>query len=192
MRDGNGSDRAIRPAVFADEAVRVGQNFVAGGGVERSAFGILDARIEIERGFFGAAGVVDAIGAGQGINVFVIEIEIAGERAELRSLRNSAERIFRGDLRKLQRGLHHAVEAVAGEIAGVSAGCALAVEDADADGSRSGFFQRFDLAEADERGELVAFAHHAFGSGSAAVHGAADDVLGEFAEVSFQFRVSGF
>ena len=54
---------------------------MAGGGVERSAFGILDARIEIERGFFGAAGVVDAIGAGQRINVFVIEIEIAGERA---------------------------------------------------------------------------------------------------------------
>jgi hypothetical protein len=81
LRDGNGGDGAVRPAVFADEAVRVGQNFVAGGGVERSAFGILDARVEIERGFFGAAGVVDAIGAGERINVFVIEIEIAGERA---------------------------------------------------------------------------------------------------------------
>ena len=182
---GTAAHGTIRTAVFADEAVRVGENFVAGGGVERSAFGILDARIEIERGFFGAAGVVDAIWAGQRINVFVIEIEIAGERAELRRLRNSAERIFGSDLRKLQRRLHHAVEAGGREVAGVGAGGALAVEDADADGSRSGFFQGFDLAEAHESGEFVAFADYAFGGGCAAVHGAADDVLGEGAEVSF-------
>ena len=66
------------------------------------------------------------------------------------------------------------------------------LEDADADGSRSGFFERFDLAEADERGEFIAFADYAFGGGGAAVHGAADDVLGEFAKVSFEFRVSSF
>ena len=44
--------------------MRIGQDFVAGGSVERSAFGILDARVEVERGFFGAAGVVDTIWAG--------------------------------------------------------------------------------------------------------------------------------
>jgi hypothetical protein len=79
--DRNRGDGTVRPAVFADEAVGVGQNFVAGGGVERSAFRVLDARVEVERGFFGATGVVDAIGARQGVDVFVIEIEIAGQRA---------------------------------------------------------------------------------------------------------------
>jgi len=44
--------------------MRVGQNLVAGSGVERSTFGILDTRIEVQRGLFGAAGVVDAVGAG--------------------------------------------------------------------------------------------------------------------------------
>ena len=178
LRDGNGGDRAIRPAVFADEAVRVGEDFVAGGGVEGSAVGILDARIEIERGFFGAAGVVDAIGAGERVDVFVVEIEIAGELAELGGFGDSAEGIFGGDLREFQRGLDHAVEAVTGEVAGVGAGGALAIEDANADGARAGFFQGFDLAEADERGEFVAFADYAFGGGGAAGHGAADDVLG--------------
>ncbi len=100
--------------------------------------------------------------------------------------------ILRSDLRKLQRGLHHAVKAFAGEIAGVGAGRALAIKDTDADGSRSGFFEGFDLAKADERGEFVAFADYAFGSGCATAHGAADDVLGEVAEVGFEFRVSGF
>ena len=95
------------------------------------------------------------------------------------------KRIFRRDLRKLQRGLHHAVEALRGEIAGVGAGRALAIKHAHADGSRSGFFQRFDLAEAHQRGEFIAFADYAFGGGGAAIHGAADDVLGEIAEVSF-------
>jgi hypothetical protein len=64
LRDGHGDNLAIRPAVFAYESVRVGENLVAGGGVERSAFGVLDARVVIERGFLGAAGVVDALLAG--------------------------------------------------------------------------------------------------------------------------------
>src|ERR1700683_3326994 len=110
-------------------------DLVACGGVEGSAFRILDTRIEIKRGFFGAAGVIDAIGAGQRIYILVVEIKIAGERAELRGFGNSTERIFRSDLRKLERGLHHAVEAFAGKIAGVGAGRALAVEDAHSDGS---------------------------------------------------------
>src|SRR5579863_9615591 len=158
--------------------MRVGEDFVAGGGVERSAFGILDAWIEIERGFFGAARVVDAIRARQRINVFVIEVEIARELAQLRCVGNAAERVFRSDLRKLECGLHHTIEAGWGEIAGVGAGGTLPSEDSYADGARSGFFEGFDLAEADEGGEFIAFAGYALGSGGAAVHGAADDVLG--------------
>ncbi len=101
------------------------------------------------------------------------------------------EGIFGRDLRQLQRGLQHAVEAVAREVAGISAGRALAVKYAHADGSRAGFFQRLDLAQADERGEFVAFADYALGGGRAAGHGAADDVLREiFRRSVFQFLSS--
>ena len=57
---------------------------------------------------------------------------------------------------------------------------------------RAGFFQGFDLAEADEGGEFVAFADHAFGGSGAAGHGAADDVLGEVFQVSCYFRFFSF
>src|SRR5580693_5432462 len=108
---------------------------MAGGGVERSAVGILDAGIEVERSLFGTAGVVDAVRARERVDIFVVEIEIAGELAELRGFGDSAERIFRGDLREFQSGLHHAVEAVTGEVAGVGAGGTLAIEYAHADGA---------------------------------------------------------
>ena len=180
LRDGNRGDRAIRAAVFADESVGVGEDFVSGGGVKGSAVGVLDARIEIERGLFGAAGVIDAVGAGERVDVFVIEIEIAGELAELVGRRNSAKRIFGGDLGEFERRLHHAVEAFAGEVGGVSRGGALSEEDADSDRFRAGFFQGLDLAKANESGEFVAFADDAFGGGGSAGHGASDDVLGDF------------
>ena len=192
LRDGHGRDGTIRPAVLAYESVRIGQDFVAGGGVERSAFGILDARIVVERGFLGAAGVVDALFAGQRVDVGGVEIEIAGQRAELRGLGNAAEGIFRGNLGQLQRGLQHAVERVAGEVAGIGAGRTLAVKYAHADGTRAGFFQRLNLAQAHQRGEFIAFADHAFRGGRASGHGAADDVLREFSKISFQFLVSSF
>lgn len=79
-----------------------------------------------------------------------------------------------------------------GEIAGIGAGGALAVEDADADGARAGFFEGFDLSEADEGREFVAFADYAFGGGRSAVHGLADDVLGEGAEVAACLRTRSF
>ena len=79
--------------------------------------------------------------------------------------------------------------AVAGKVAGISAGGTLAVENAHADGAGAGFFQRLHLAQADERGEFVALADYALGGGRASGHGAADDVLREFAKISFQFLV---
>ena len=72
--------------------MRIGQNFVPGRGVERSAFGILDARIEIQRGLFRATRVFDAIRAGQRINVFVIEREIARQRNPIERLREFRRR----------------------------------------------------------------------------------------------------
>ena len=65
LRDGNSGHGTIGTPVLADEAVRVGEHFAAGGSVERSTFGVLHARIGIERGFLGAAGVVDPLRAGE-------------------------------------------------------------------------------------------------------------------------------
>ena len=63
--NGHRGHRTIGAAVLADESMGIGQDFVSGGGVEGAAFGVLDARIVVERGFFGAAGVLDALFAGQ-------------------------------------------------------------------------------------------------------------------------------
>jgi hypothetical protein len=63
--------------------MRVGQHFAASGGIERAAFGILDPRVGIEGGFFCAAGIFDALGPRQRVDVLVVEIKITGQRAEL-------------------------------------------------------------------------------------------------------------
>ncbi len=164
---------------------------MTGGSVERAAFRILDARVVVERSFLGAASVVDALFAGQRVDVGRVKIEIARQRAKLRGLRDAAERIFRRDLGQLQRGLQHAVEGFAGEVARISAGGTLAVKNPHADGARAGFFERFDLAQAHERGKFVALADYAFGGGGASGHGSADDVLRNFSKISFQFLVLG-
>ena len=59
--------------------MRVSENFVAGSSVERSAFGVLDARVEVERGFLGAACVRDAFFTRKRIHVGRVKIEIAGK-----------------------------------------------------------------------------------------------------------------
>ena len=51
---------------------------------------------------------------------------------------------------------------------------------AQADGAGAGFFEGFDLAEADERGELVAFVEDDFGVGGSGFEGASQDVLRDF------------
>src|SRR5271168_277557 len=136
---------------------------MAGRGVERSAVGILDARIVIERSLLGAAGIADALFARKRVNVGIIKIEIAGQGAELRGVGDSGEGIFRSDFRKLNGGLDHAIQSFAGKVAGIGAGGALSVEYTDADGFRAGLLQSLDLAEANERGEFVALADDALG-----------------------------
>ena len=54
------------------------------------------------------------------------------------------------------------------------------MKDAEADGAGAGFFEGFDLAEADERGELVAFVEDGFGVGGSGFEGAGEDVVGDF------------
>ena len=147
--------------------------------------------IGVERGLFGAARVLNALGAGQGVNVFVIKIEVARKRSELRGIGNSRVRIFGTDLRQFERRLQHALDAGGGKIAGVGAGRALSEEDAHADGARARFFQGFDLAQPHHGGKFVAFADDTLGRRRAALHGAADDVGGEGLEVRC-LLVAGF
>ena len=78
LRDGDGGDRCVGAAVFADESARVGQDFAAGGGVEAASVGVLDAGVGGERGGLGAAGVVDPLIAGKRVDVFVVKVEVAG------------------------------------------------------------------------------------------------------------------
>ena len=73
------------------------------------------------------------------------------------------------------------VDAFGGEVGGGGAGCVrLADKDAEADGAGAGFFEGFDLAEADARGELVAFVDDGFGVGGSGFEGASEDVLRDF------------
>ena len=81
---------------------------------------------------------------------------------------------------------------IGGEIAGVGAGGALPEEDAHADGARAGLFQGFDLAEAHDGRKFIAFADYALGRRRAALHGAADNVGGDFFEIGCEFCFAGF
>jgi len=56
-------------------------------------------------------------------------------------------------------------------------------------GLRAGFFQSFNLTEANQCRELIALADNALGGSCAAVDGTVDDVLGEFSKSVFGFRV---
>ena len=78
------------------------------------------------------------------------------------------------------------------EVARVSAGRAFPKEDAHANGTRAGFFQCFNLPQSHERGEFVTFAHDGFGRSRPTGHRAADEILGDFFKIGFEFRVSGF
>ena len=69
LGNGHRGDRTVRPPVFADEAVRVGENFVAGRGVERSTVRILYPGICRQCGAFSTACVVDALLTGQRVDI---------------------------------------------------------------------------------------------------------------------------
>ena len=153
--------------------MRVGQHLASDGGIEGAAFGVGDPRVEVERGALGAAGVVDAIGCGERIDVVVIEVEIAGEGAELLGLGNARE----WDLREVTFASSSAESIMLlarprRKIAGPGAGRALADEDAYAERLAAGFLQGLDLAQANHGGEFRAVANDAFGGRGAALHGA--------------------
>ena len=170
--------------------MRVGQHFAAGSSVERAAFGVLDARVSVERGFFGATGIVNALGARERVDVLVIEIEIAGERSEFVGFRYAGVRVFGSDFRQFERRLQHSFDASRRKIARVRGRRAFSEEDAHADGSRSCFFQRFDLSEADDGGEFIALADDALGGRGAALHGATDHISSMGLKVGGNLRIA--
>src|SRR5581483_7180567 len=176
LRDGHGGHGAIRALVAADETVGVGEDLDAGSGIEAAAVGVMNAGIDADGRLFGAAGVVDAVGGGERIDVVVIEIEIGFDLTELFGLRNGRERIFGRDAGEVERGADHLIDAGGGKIAGPGAGGALSEEDANTDGAGAGLLEGFDFAETDGGGKLGAVADDDFGGGGAALHGAADDV----------------
>jgi hypothetical protein len=57
---------------------------------------------------------------------------------------------------------------------------------------RARLFEGLNLAETDNCGELRSIVHYGFGSRSAASQNAANYVVREFFEISFEFRISSF
>ena len=101
----------------------------------------------------------------------------------MRGLGNSGEWVFAGDLRQRQRRIHQLLHACRSQIAGIGAGGALSKEDAHADALGAGFLQRLNLAETDDGGELAAVHGNDFGGSGSALHGAPDDVGGDFFQI---------
>src|ERR1700722_8716953 len=139
LRDWHSREGTIRALVLADEPMRVRENLVPGCCIKRTTFRVLDASIVVKRGLFRAARIPDAFFSRKRINISRVQIEIAADRTQLRGFRYSAVRVFGSDLGKFEGRLHHAVETRAGEVAGVGAGRAFAVEHAQAYRLRSGF-----------------------------------------------------
>ena len=183
LRDRRGREAAVGAAVLAEEAARVGQDLVRGRGVEVAALGVLDARVVGHRGGLDAARDLDALGRRLLVHVLEVEAEIAFQLAELLALGQPGEGIFAGDARQRDRAGDQLAERVLGEVAREVLAVLLTDKDAQADGARAGLLQLFDLAEADQRGELIALVEDGFGVGGSGLQGAGDDVGGELLEI---------
>jgi len=109
------------------QSMRIRQHFSARGRVERSALRVFNARIGVHRRLFGAPRILDSLGSGKGINVFVIKMEVARKRSEL-AARGFPRTDPRTDLRQFQRRLQHALDSGSGKIARIRAGRALPEE----------------------------------------------------------------
>ena len=178
-----GGDAGVAGAVAAHEAARVGHDLAAGGGVEAAAVGVGDARVGGQGSGFAAARPLDALRAVEGVDVVVVEVQVAGNGAEFGGLGKAGEGVFFGDFGQGHGAVDKLADAVGGQVAGGSGGRAGAEKDAQAEAAGAGFLEGFDLAHADVDAELVALADDGFGVGGAGLHGQGDDVGGEGFEV---------
>ena len=85
-------------AVAARKTARVGHGLCAGRGLEASAIGVRNARIEAERRSFGSSRPLNAFGIWQGIDIVEEEFLIALGCAEFAGLGQSVEGVFFGDV----------------------------------------------------------------------------------------------
>ena len=83
LGDGSDGEAAVAAAIVAGETLGVDHDSVRGGGIEVSALGVLDAGVGGECSGLGAASELDALGRGQGIDVFEVEVLVTVELAEL-------------------------------------------------------------------------------------------------------------
>ncbi len=146
-------------------------------------FGVNNPAIGIEGRLLGTARIVNAVGRGKRIDIVVIKVEIALQFAQLCRLRNSCERIFAGDFGQRQRRIYQLLQAFRGQIAGVGAGSTLSEENSHSNGLRSGLLERFYFAQTHDRGEFAAVHGHGFRGGGSALHGAADNIVGNFLQI---------
>ena len=156
---------------------------MGGGGVEVASTRVLDAGVVGECGGFGAAGDLDALGGRHCVDVVEVEVLIAFELAELFGFGEAGEGVFAGDAGQRNGSFDEASEAFGGEIAGGGVGYLLAEKDAEADGSGAGFFELFNLTEADLGRELIAFVEDGFGVRGSGFEGAGEDIGGYSFEI---------
>ncbi len=179
LRNGTGGDGADGAAIFADKAARVGENLVAGAGIEGAAAAVGDARIGRETCGIGATRERDAVGSGQIVDIVRVDTQISGELSEARRVGQAGEGIFRGDAREIDGATNEPFESRRCQIA---SGCrcrARADKDAQPGGTRAGILQTFDFALAHQRFEFIAFVEDDFGVGGAGGERLLDELRGQ-------------
>ena len=98
-------------------------------------------------------------------------MQIARKRAELRRLRQPAERVLFGHIDQRHRAVHQLANPVCSQVAGRGRGRALAQKNPHSQTPRAGLLQRFHLAHAHIDAEFVALARYSLGVARASFHG---------------------
>ncbi len=153
--------------------------------IERRAFGELNPRVEIERGFFGAHRLVDFPLRGHLRDGIVVKLQVSFEFAEFARLRQATKRIHAGNLGEFQRRLHHFLNALGRKIRRVGRTrplrAFLARQHTDASAARARFLQVFDFLHAHADREFLAFGDRALGvrraTGERLLHGVGGDLF---------------
>jgi len=182
------AEGAIRTAIIAEEARRIGQHSASGKGVKAASVGVLDARVGLQRRALGAPRMLDSLLRRKGIDVGMVKVQIAGKRAELGRFRQSGVRIFGGYARQFHRSLHQPIDAIGAEVAGVCARRPLPQEHTQAHCARSRVFEGFNLTQPNLHGKFRAFANHGLSRGGSCLHGAGYDVGCNLRQIGFSNR----
>jgi len=152
-------------------------------GIEGSAFGVGNARVGGEGGFFGAPGGLNLEGGLELLDVRRIKLEVAREGAQFFGLGQAGVRVLGGDVGQLDGGFHQVVDAFARQIGSVRRAGPLANQNTQAGAARAGFLEILELAHAHVGGELVALGNGAFGVAGAGRQRAFHDIAGQLGKM---------